>query len=577
MNPGEYTLSSKTLYSPGIVRTCLTILSLILAFPQISLAQTHSSTVNPGQIQQYLQPAAPLPGIEAKPLFNTQEEHKEKPKPTGPSFILKEVDFENLTAFTKEQLQPDYQSYIGKSVTLATLDEIAASITAKYRNAGYILSRTVVPPQKIHDGKVTIRIVEGYVNKVTFEGMSPDYDENSTDLMHQYANKILTAHPLDARTLERYLLLMQDLPGVTVHAIIRPSEDAPGASDIVITIGQKTMNGSVSIDNRQTRFMGPVEGTLTANLNNLFGLYDHTQLHGTQTAEFDQLHYGQIEHDEALDSEGTRLSLTLAYTSTHPGYTLDDLNVEGSDNLFSAAVSHPFIRSRDSNLIGSVQFDVHDTRLDVLDTPLYNDKLRVLRAGGNYEVTDRFNGINILQAQVSQGLPWDSNDNSTSSNAAGRTDFQKVTAQASHDQQIWGPFEGFITAKGQLASDGLLIDEQFAIGGADFGSAYDPAELTGDSGAAARAEFRFNGSTPSPWLPSYQTYLFYDAGVVSNHGGNAGLPSTSLTDAGLGVRYNADKSIFGYLEVAKPLTKAVSAYGDVGYDPRVFFLVGYNY
>lgn len=571
--------NKKQIFSPGIAKACVLALGLVLACSQASLAQVHSATVNPGQVQQYLQPAPTLPGLESKPIFSPQKEHKEEFKPSGPSFTLKAIIFEELTTFTPEQLQSDYQQYIGKNVTLATLDEIAANITARYRNAGYILSRAVVPPQKIHDGKVTIRIVEGYVNTVTFEGLPPlAYGEDTPDLPHQYANKILTAHPLDARTLERYLLLMQDLPGVSVHATIRPAAgNAPGASDIVIAVSQKTVNGFVSIDNRQTRYMGPVEGTLTTNINNQFGWYDHTQLHGTQTAEYNQLHYGEIEHDEPLDSEGTRLSMSLAYTGTHPGYTLADLDMEGSDNMLSTAISHPFIRLRESNLIGIVQFDMHDTRLDVLRTPLYNDRLRIIRAGGNYEFIDGFNAVDKLQVQGSQGLPWDSNNSVTRSNANGRTDFQKFTAQASHDQQIWGPFEGYVAAKGQMSSTGLLIAEQFALGGADFGSAYDPAEITGDSGVAARAEFRFNGTTPSPWLPAYQAYLFYDAGTVSNHGGNAGLPSTSLTDTGVGVRYNADKSIFGYLEIAKPLTKAVSAYGNVGYNPRLFFLIGYNY
>src|SRR5262249_50261488 len=150
----------------------------------------------------------PMPSVTNEPIVTSPETGQGQKLTEGIKFTLKDITFENLTAFSKEQLRPEYGQYLGKKITLATLNEIASNITVRYRNAGYILSRAVVPPQRINGGAIKIRIVEGYVDRVTFEG-----DPITGGLLKAYADKIRNAKPLDSATLERYLLLMNDLPG----------------------------------------------------------------------------------------------------------------------------------------------------------------------------------------------------------------------------------------------------------------------------------------------------------------------------------------------------------------------------
>jgi hemolysin activation/secretion protein len=97
-------------------------------------------------------------------------------------------------------------------VTLQTVYDIAAKITAKYGADGYVLSRAVVPPQELSPQGATVRIqiVEGYVDRVEWPATLSHYH----DFFSYYANKIIAERPTNIRTLERYLLLAGDLPGL---------------------------------------------------------------------------------------------------------------------------------------------------------------------------------------------------------------------------------------------------------------------------------------------------------------------------------------------------------------------------
>jgi len=528
----------------------------------------------PDRAQQNLQSEPERPEVGGAPVVTLPEQIPPKEAaPEGPTFKLTAIVLENATAFPKSELEAIYNDYIGTIVSLDALNDIASDITVHYRNAGYILSRAIIPPQHVVNGVVTIRIVEGVIDKVVFEGVPP-----TSDLLNEYAERIRSAKPLDEATLERYLLLINDLPGVHAQAVLRPSE-TPGASDVLITLSQKYADGSITADNRGSRYLGPYQGSITANANNAFGLYDRTQFHGVATAQSDEENFGQVSHEEQLDDDGTKLTLSGGRTRTNPGYKLKDFDVQGEDVTLAADISHPFIRSRQSNLYGDIDFDTRNTDTDELEQFQTGDRLRVLRAGGAYDFVDNFQATNKIQTQISKGFGWfDSSTPDTRSNLRGQTNFYKATAQASRQQPISGPFALYIAGTGQLSSDALLSAEQFGLGGAQFGSAYDPSEITGDSGAAGRVELQFTSATQANL--GYQLYGFYDIGKVWVRDAAAGTkPEQSLADAGIGTRFMILEPLSASLELAFPLTRAVEANntnGD-GNDARVFLSLGYQY
>src|SRR5262249_35749197 len=131
---------------------------------------------------------------------------------------------------------------------------------------------------------------------------------------------------------------------------------------------------------------------------------------GINTLPESEMHYWSIQHDEQLDTEGTKLSLLASSVKTRPGDVLSVLDLKGLSNDLSATISHPFLRSRVDNFMGRVQFDAHNTQNDALGQTLNADRVRSVRVGANYNTNDRWNGINLADINISRGLAWGATD-----------------------------------------------------------------------------------------------------------------------------------------------------------------------
>ena len=517
------------------------------------------------------------PAVGGAPLV-TDETVKAKHTGSTATFELKGIKLEGATVYGQEQLSSIWASKLNTKITLDDLNQIAADITAYYRNHGYILTRAIVPPQKDSDGIFTLRIVEGFVNDVRLTG---DVGKGNDDLLNAYADKIRAAKPLNSDTLERYLLLMEDLPGVDARAVLAPDDKVQGATDVIITITRHTVQAAASIDNRAGRYLGNEEATASLFLNNLLGRDDQTQFRISNSI-FDpsDMLFGEVRHTEPVGTEGTTITFAANKVRTEPGSNLKDLDIVGDSSAFSLSATHPFIRSRRSNWYVNSDFTFRNVEVDTLDQSLYKDKTRVLTVGTSYDFVDGWSGINKMETNIGHGFNWDTGEGlDARSRANGNTDFTKMTGKVTRIQPIYGPFSLFASASGQYAYQALLASEEFTVGGSEYGSAYDPAEISGDSGVAARAELQYNQSVDSQYLQQYQLYTFYDIGKVWNRDAIVGLENShdSLSSAGVGARVNLLQSTTASVEGAVPMTRDVAARDGAGDDARIFFNLQYRY
>ncbi len=548
---------------------------------ELLLAQSEG-VVAPGRIEKQFE-AETLPKSTFEPIIPEGDEVIPPSEAEAIKFVLSGVLVEGSTVYGEPDFQSIYESALGEEVSLGDIYRMAGKISAKYRGDGYILSRAVVPAQRIRDGLVKIQAIEGFINEVIIEG---DVSRRES-LLENYAAKIVAERPLTARTLERYLLLADDLAGLTAKAVLTPSIDIPGASDLVLFVDQKDYDLSVAIDNRGTRFVGPNEISFSAKFNSLLGLHESTTLRSIFASQPEELRFFQISHTEVLGSEGTKIQMSYNIVRSRPGFTFETsagTNVESESQELSFRLSHPLIRTRSENL------EVHGTFLwtksltDLAFAKLFDDRLRVLRAGMAYDFVDQFSGINLIEFEVSQGLDIlnestsGSNDNvgAELSRSKGRSDFTKVTADISRLQRLMPGVSLLGSVTGQYSRTELLSAEEFGYGGASFGRAFDTSEITGDHGAAGKLELQYGTIAETPMIKDYQIYSFWDYGAVwrkdpvSLNDGN-GHHSKTGSSLGFGVRFNVTDNISGYVEIDKPLTRDVSARGTDGEKPRAFF------
>ena len=213
-------------------------------------AQTLPPAVAPGRLpEQFTAPTPPttapiiaVPSIPtALPPKGAENIHLQVPR----------IVVEGSTVYTPLQIGALTAAYENRPMVLADLFRLANDITVKYRADGYILSRAVLPAQNLtaKDSVPRIVIIEGYVSSYKIVGYR-------SPILERYAQKITESRPLKASVLERYLLLANDLAGVTARAVLSPAQ-AEGGSLLTIEINHKTLDGNLSADNRGTVYIGP--------------------------------------------------------------------------------------------------------------------------------------------------------------------------------------------------------------------------------------------------------------------------------------------------------------------------------
>src|ERR1700730_4343801 len=205
-------------------------------------------------------PVIALPGVDAPPGA------------AETTLVIRHIRITGATVYTSEQFAALYGDLIGGTATMQAVYDLAGRITAKYGADGYVLSRAIVPPQQLDPkgADVHIQVVEGYIDKVEWPPQIAGY----VDFFSDYAAKITAERPANIRTIERYLLLAGDLPGLKFKNSIKPHPSKVGAAILVVEVTVKPVDLYGRVDNRGTPARGPLEFLTTATSNNLLRIHD---------------------------------------------------------------------------------------------------------------------------------------------------------------------------------------------------------------------------------------------------------------------------------------------------------------
>lgn len=559
------------------------LFALSLGVSSVAFAQTVPSSVDAGRVRSDIErrtipQGAPDTEITTSPMAKAPQ-GADKVK-----FVLKDMKVEGAHDVDAGDIKAIYAGDVGKTVTLQRVYDIANKITLLYRDRGYILSRAVVPPQEIDGGHVRIQIVEGFVTHYQVKG---DVPAGLKAKVEDYAQRLMGKGTVSAPNLERYLLLMNDLPGVRVRSILSPSANTPGGADLTLVVEQRKAEFLVGMDNFGNSYLGPVRYSAGAQLNSVFGEPGQINANVLLVPDHNEIQYYALGYQNFIGSEGTRAGITASYTKTEP--SLPDglggaLDPEGQSYSFTASVLHPFVRSRAMNVNGGLSFEWNENTteygpgLAAIET---DDDTRVIRATGDMTYLDNWHGFNsgrIVLSQGIEGLGSSETGDSNLSRPAGEADFTKVNAEITRLQRIYGPINAFIGLNGQWSDDALLSSEEMGLGGPDYGRGYDLSEITGDRGLAGKAELSWREQMGYKYLDTLEPYAFYDLGAVWNKDPGAGLSGkASLASTGIGVRATINNNLRADTFLAKPLTRDVPSRGDDSDDWRWKFSITSNF
>lgn len=553
--------------------------AIMLGAPIAASAQALNSAAvgpaNPGRVEEQVR--APQSSNKETPQIQVEGQKREV-APAGSekiTFILKDIKTEGVTVYTQTQIHALYADRLGQKISLADLYDIASAMTSQYRNDGYILTRVIVPPQTIDDGIARLRVVEGYVDKISVSGGQ----DSARPLIESYASRIRQDGPANIRDIERSLLLINDLPGIKARSILSPSKTNTGASDLQILVTRKPFDAQLDANNYGTKYLGPYQLGAAGSLNSALGMNERitAQTVYAPGARLEpELMYYALGYMQPVGMLGTKIRLDASYTDTDPGFTLKQFDVEGKSEFLAATVEHPFIRSRRINLNGHLTLDARDVKTEDNIQPDRKDRIRAVRSGARLEYLSTALGVayNMAEFEVSQGLSilgsTDNKGSNVSRPGADQT-FTKIEAELQRLQRVAESINVLAAVHGQKASNPLLTSEQFGVGGMNYGRGYDPSEIIGDDGVAGKLEVQWQKPVNLPFIDEWQAFGFYDIGRVwQQEASSSVLKTNSLASTGFGMRGTFESGTSMDALVAFPLTRDVQTQGDK--DAR--FLVG---
>lgn len=538
----------------------------------------------------------PIPLMMERPL-----DVKDGPKVEIKKIILLEVvDHHDITIDylnrTVEQLLNNQKQLAleenndSDAITIGQIQYIADKITQLYRQKGYILAQAFLPPQKVTEGTVNIKIVEGKLGKVSAVG-NEYYDEDTyTKYFDKHLNQAVNKHEM-----ERLLLLINDFPGFGVTGSFKKGT-AIGTSDLQLLVQEEDrFNGFVRYDNYGSEFTGDRRFLVGLGVNGLFNQVNQLNVQLLKTHSPSNSDYYAINFEQLVLDEATFVGLSYNTNDYNVGRQLQSLGIEGDSEFAEIYLKRAFIKSREKNLYGRFSLMTKEA-VSNSDTgiQLAKDELTVVNAQLVFDsIDEHFNGINIADIAYSKGL-GDTLGSMDGSNAedSGRQggsgkkaggDFDKWNLNFARVQSL--PFEQSLIIKlnTQYSDDLLTSLEQFQLGGPNSVRAYPVSEYLSDKGYLASLEWSvglpfvgdYNAFSGKKWRDVFNLSFFYDStkGWI-NDPLSFQEDDISLEGYGFAIQLKETNGFVGRFYMAKPMGNPDPSNDR---DPQYYFEFSYHF
>ena len=447
-----------------------------------------------------------------------------------PGFLLsvKAFRFVGNTLLSSSQLELVLASWLNRPVGFGELQEAAAAVANRYREAGWVV-RAYLPKQEISDDVVTIQIVEAVFSGAVLEG-SPPTRVNLDDVIQRIEALQPTGQLLNADALDRAVLLSDDLPGVSVSGALRPGQ-TPDSTEIALTVTDKPLiSGESTLDNTGSRATGPLRATQGLSLNNPSGRGD---LFNALVTATDGSRYKRLAYSLPVGVQGLRVGTSVSsmlYRVITPEFSL--LNSHGSSTTAGFDLTYPLVRARMRNLYLNFGYDrkhFHNEASLAVQSD-YKVDVSSLGLSGNLYDNSAGGGANTASLTWSSGM-LNQGKLEPGENPKLAGSFNKWRYNVSRQQVLTDSVSFYAGYSGQRATRNLDSSEKFYLGGVSGVRAFPSSEGSGSAGQLATVEMRVR-------LPNqFALTLFHDRGRVVNFDST---PSYILAGSGVSLAWQSD-------------------------------------
>ena len=432
-----------------------------------------------------------------------------------------------------------WNGQLGRPVKPSELCEMRDRLAQRIFRRG-VLARVIIPPQTIKGGVVRFRVIASKIVAVRFLPSQADIGPVEA-LAKAYLSHIRLRETFDLDVAQRWLLLVNDIPGIRAQATIvrstRPGAPPEGL-DLIVTLSRVERNEIARIANTNSTILGPWSGIARVDFNSLTALGERTSLIAYTTLGNNRQQVAQIIESARLGDSGLFAQASFAYGHSAPGDVLGALQLDGDSYSSTFEIDYPLMRLPRRSLILAAGMDFENQSTNFSGGQrLADDALRVawVRSEARFAWVDppflryRISRQADLTVQARKGLEIlgaSAPGSRSLSRFGGRADAWVVRADGHALLRIEPPIGAKapkMTLKGrfvaQWADRPLLAYEEQAIGNSTIGRGYDPAAVSGDRVLAGEVRFEVGPLTvgkPSQKAIRVAPYVLYDAARVTN-------------------------------------------------------------
>lgn len=459
--------------------------------------------------------------------------------PESEKVLVKDFIIDGQDVYPEDRLKALLADKKGKKLSFNDIQDGADRITRYFREKGYIVAKTYIPPQVVTAGVVHYRVEIGRFDRPAITNKTNIRDS----AIEKQAQAVKEGEYVTRDKLERAVWLVSDMAGADARVALSKGSQ-PGTVKLDMTVEPYVgKHGLISADNYGSRAMGYNEYSLDYDFWNPARNGDHLMASISTTGRH-MFNWG-ANYITPLAKDGLKLTVGYNVFSYDMGDEWAMYKGVGTSRVTSLGLDYAIRRSRRHNLYTGIRFEHSEIKDEyrAFDAT-YGDK------NGNALVFSLYGDDQDTAGMTDWRVDWKlghinnkafHSDNLYARWMAGdpdtNGDYSKIRGRIERHQNINNRSYLLLSAYGQYAFTPLDSSEHFSLGGPYGVKAYPTSEGSGDSGYITRAEYR--------WLIPVEAHdqqlqlAFYaeHGGVwIDRNGGNSGSKNhRNLQGAGVGI------------------------------------------
>ena len=483
------------------------------------------------------------------PKIDKEKEKKSKPvDDLKSSIFVNEIRFSGkIKKFPEAKLKSLLKDYTNKKLSFSEINEAVELIQEFYLVNDFFLAKVTLPEQEVVDGIIYININEGKLDSKDPFVIKENNLRLYKDILSDYLENALSTG-LTKNGLERALLNINDLPGISAVSTIEPGVEEGSSKIILNVVEDDLVTGSITLDNYGNRYTAKQRSTVQIDVNNPSKIGDKLSI--TKTFNTGQkFDYSQFDYEVPVGKSGLKAFASASRLEFEIGKELKTNPVSiGNADTYEIGIKYPLQRTNNQSVF---------LRTSIEKKEIYNETTGVLTNDKTLEKTKigfDFEGKNIFQNDSISGISvsgifgeldlskvnTDYTNDQSSTGAKTHGDFSKALFDVYHIHRFTEKINFKYYGSLQYASKNLDSSEKMSLGGISGVRAYPSGEASGDEGYKLSFEVQYDLSKPNMDFDMIGT-LFYDYGRIRQYKDSSNISLTTPNEyslSGWGVSFD---------------------------------------